>query len=210
MWMAAWIACLPLSVAMAADDLPRGLGIPSEDYEFYDQVVELKFLTSRTELVLIERMTLTRLLPDQMEPTTVESFREGNYFTGRLPADLVRDFVGVNRESSRLEGRFRFGVRYRFISGGGAEDHEAVSAPLLTKASATPASAPPVADHLAFSRVGRTLRNDQALLYAEHTRPDGTGAGFLVWFHRKGREWKIVEMDVVWVIREDHGEEEGP
>jgi hypothetical protein len=210
MWMAAWIACLPLSATHAADDLSRGPGVPSEDSEFYDQVVEHTFLTSRTELVLIERLTLARLLPDQTEPTTVRSFTEGKYFAGRLPPDLVRDFVGVNRESSRLEGRFRFGIRYRFISAGGTEKPEAASAPAVTAVRAMPVQASPVVDRLAFSRVGRTLRNDQVLVYAEHARPDGTGAGFLIWFHRNEREWRIAETEVLWVIREDQGEEESP
>jgi hypothetical protein len=69
-----------------------------------------------------------------------------------------------------------------------------------------PAQAPPVLDRLAFSRVARTLRSDQALLYVENTRPDGTGAGFLVWFRRRGREWTIFDTEVVWTVRSQEGD----
>lgn len=181
------------NVVCAAEQRPAADAIPAEDYALYDQTIESIFLTSYTRLVVIERMTLVRLLPDQKEPITIGSFHDRNFFMGRLPSDLVRDFVGANREAGRLEGRFQFGVRYRFVTGHSLEEPE-VSA-------AVPVQAVPVLERLAFSRVGRTLRHDQALVYVEQMRPDETGAGFLVWFHREGREWRIFETEVIWTIR---------
>ncbi|MBH0193169.1 MAG: hypothetical protein HP492_15700 [Nitrospira sp.] len=191
----AWLAC-PLPVLVSAGQGDLGTGIPAEDYGLYDQVVERKFLTSQTKLVLLERATVSRIFPDQTEPMTEGWLHERNYFMGQLPADLVRDFVGANRTASRLDARFQFGVRYRFMSAGSIEEPEV--------ASALPVQAPPVLDRLAFSRVGRTLRNDQALLYVENFRPDGTGAGFLVWFHRHERSWVLADTEVVWTL---HGQE---
>ncbi|OQW33221.1 MAG: hypothetical protein A4E20_12965 [Nitrospira sp. SG-bin2] len=167
--------------------------IPAEDYVLYDQTIESLFLTSHTMLVVIERMTVARLFPGRTEPITIASVHDRHYFLGRLPSDLVGDFVGANREAGRLEGRFQFGVRYRFVTGQSIEEPE-VSA-------AIPVQAVPVLERLAFSRVGRTLRNDQALVYVEQMRPDETGAGFLVWFHRKGQEWTIFDTEVIWTIR---------
>lgn len=204
--IAAWFTCLPLWLARAAEGMPHAASIPAEDYALYDQVVENKFLTSHTKLVVLERMTVARLSPDLAEPMTLGSFQERNYFMGRLPPDLVRDFVGANREAGRLEGRFQFGVRYRFVSAGSVEEPEAASAWPVKTGRVAPAQASSVLDRLAFSRVGRTLRNDQALLYVENSRPDGTGAGFLVWFHMRARTWTIHDMEVVWTVRED-GEE---
>lgn len=181
------------NVVCAAEQRPAADAIPAEDYALYDQTIESIFLTSYTRLVVIERMTLVRLLPDQKEPITIGSFHDRNFFMGRLPSDLVRDFVGANREAGRLEGRFQFGVRYRFVTRHSLEEPE-VSA-------AVPVQAVPVLERLAFSRVGRTLRHDQALVYVEQMRPDETGAGFLVWFHREGREWRIFETEVIWTIR---------
>lgn len=181
------------NVVCAAEQRSAADVIPAEDYALYDQTIESVFLTSYTRLVVIERMTVVRLLPDQKEPITIGSFHDRNFFMGRLPSDLVRDFVGANREAGRLQGRFQFGVRYRFVTGQSLEEPE-VSA-------AIPVQALPVLERLAFSRVGRTLRNDQALVYVEQMRPDETGAGFLVWFHRKGREWMIFDTEVVWTIR---------
>jgi hypothetical protein len=66
---------------------------------------------------------------------------------------------------------------------------------------AAPVQAPPVLERLAFSRVGRTFQQDQALVYVEQMRPDGTGAGFLVWFRREGRKWRIFDTEVIWTIR---------
>ena len=207
--LAAWCICLPLRAMCAVDGIPPPGGIPAEDYALYDQVVEQKFLTPHTQLVVLERMTVTRLLPDQTEPTTDAFFQERNYFMGLLPPDLVRDFVGANREAGRLERRFRFGVRYRFLSADSLEEQEAVSAWPVRTGSVLPMQASSMSDRLAFSRVGRTLRDDQALLYVEHHRPDETGAGFLVWFHRQKQTWTIYDTDVVWVIRsnEEAGEE---
>ncbi|MBH0185711.1 MAG: hypothetical protein HP477_09960 [Nitrospira sp.] len=181
------------NVVCAAEQRSATDVIPAEDYALYDQTIESIFLTSYTRLVVIERMTVVRLLPDQQELITIGSFHDRNFFMGRLPADLVRDFVGANREAGRLEGRFQFGVRYRFVTGRLIEEPE-VSA-------AVPVQAVPVLERLAFSRVGRTLRKDQALVYVEQRRPDETGAGFLVWFHQKGREWTIVDTEVVWTIQ---------
>ncbi len=199
--LAAWVVCLPPHSASMENEGVRASGISTEDYALYDQVVETTFLTPHTKLVVLERGTVTRLSPDSTELLTVSTFQGRNYFAGRLPPDLVRDFVGVNRKAGWLEGRFQFGVRYRFVSDGSTEEPEV--------ASALPAQTSSVLDRLAFSRVGRTLRNDEALLYVENSRPDGTGAGFLVWFHRKGREWLIFETEVVWSIRgdEEPGEE---
>lgn len=211
MLIAAWFICPPVCSAHAAEGMSLAAGIPAEDYALYDQVVENKFLTSNTELVVLERMTVVRLSPDLAEPMTLGSFQERNYFMGRLPPDLVRDFVGANLDAGRLEGRFRFGVRYRFLSVGSLEDPEAASAWPVKTGPVAPAQASSVVDRLAFSRVGRTLRNDQALLYVENSRPDGTGAGFLVWFHKQARAWMIYDTEVVWTARYDGQEgEESP
>lgn len=175
--------------------------IPDEDYALYDQVVTSKFLTSDTRLVLIERMTRLRLAPDQEGATTIGAFREQGYFDGELPSDLIRAFISLNQQPSRLEGRFHFGVGYRFATGETIEEPEVSLAHPLTVAHARPVQSLSVLDRLAFSRVARSLRNDQALLYVEALRPDGTGAGFLVWFRRRGRDWTIIDTEVVWAIQ---------
>jgi hypothetical protein len=187
------LTCLAMPGLLPAEEMPVPSVVFAEDYALYDQTIESVFLTSHTMLVVIERMTVARLFPGRTEPMTIEPFHDRNFFMGRLPSDLVRDFVGANREAGRLQGRFQFGVRYRFVTGQSLEEPE-VSA-------AVPVQALPVLERLAFSRVGRTLQQDQALVYVEQMRPDGTGAGFLVWFHREGRKWRIFDTEVVWTIR---------
>lgn len=212
--------------------------IPAEDYALYDQVVTGKFLTSATLLVMIERMTSLRLSPNQEGPTTIEAFREQKYFEGELPADLIREFVFVNRQPSRLEGRFHFGVAYRFRTGNHIEESEvsippydwglapffiapvpvrgaAGQAPTKTSepvllARARQVQAPSILDRLVFSRVARNPRNDHALLFVETLRPDGTGAGFLVWCRRQGRSWTLFDTEVVWTIQAQEETEDGP
>jgi len=184
--------------------------ISSEDYALYDQVVTSKFLTSATQLVVIERMTRLRLSPDQEEPTTIGAFQEQGYFDGKLPTDLVREFSAVNRQPSRLEGRFHFGVGYRFATGDRLEEPEVSLARPVTVARAKLVQAPSVLDRLAFSRVARSLRNDHALMYVEALRPDGTGAGFLVWCRRQGRSWTMFDTEVAWTIQAQVEPEEGP
>ena len=175
--------------------------VVAEDYALYDQVLTNKFLTSQTKLVVIERMTRFRLSPDQDGPTTIEAFQEQEYFDGELPADLILEFIAVNREPSRLEGRFHFGVGYRFATGDRLEEPEVSLARPVTVTRARPIQAPPVLDRLAFSRVARSLRNDHALIYVETLRPDGTGAGFLVWCRRQGRSWTLFDTEVTWTIQ---------
>ena len=212
--------------------------ISVEDYGLYDQVVTRKFLTSATQLVVIERTTQFRLSPDQEGPPTIGAFQEQGYFDGELPADLIREFTAINRQPSRLEGRFHFGVSYRFATGDRLEEPEvslspygwglapfflapapvrgaAGQAPSQTSepvpwARARPVQAPSVLGRLAFSRVARNLRNDHALLYVEVLRPDGTGAGFLVWFRRQGRSWTLFDTEVAWTIQVQREPEEGP
>jgi hypothetical protein len=184
--------------------------IPAEDYALYDQVVTSKFLTSATQLVVIDRMTRLRLSPDQKGPTTIGAFQEQGYFDGELPADLIREFSAVNRQPSRLEGRFHFGVGYRFATGDTIEAPEVSLARPVTVARARPVQAPSVLDRLAFSRVARSLLNEDALMYVESLRADGTGAGFLVWFRRQGRSWTLFDTEVAWTIQAQVEPEEGP
>ena len=183
--------------------------LSEEDYALYDSIVTNKFLTSDTRLVVLERMTTVRLIPDQDEKLTMALFQDQGYFNGDLPPELVRDFVLVNEHPVSLEGRFQFGVRYRFISGDTVEEPEVRSGFPVTTRPATQAHTAPVLDRLAFSRVGRTLRNDQALVYMDNRRPDGTGAGFLVWFRRHRLEWTIYDTEVVWTVRATDSDE-GP
>jgi hypothetical protein len=205
------VALIPGTLLQATE---HPLRIPVDDYALYDHIVTSKFLTSETRLVVVERMTVARLVPNEEGPMTAKQFQEQGYFDGGLPSDLTRDFVGVNQEPSRLEGRFQFAARYRFVSGNGLEEPEVrIAVPVVPVATdamawARGTEAPSVLDRLAFSRVGRTLRNDQALVYVENLRPDGTGAGFLVWFHRQGKEWTLFDTEVVWTVR--HQETENP
>ncbi len=184
--------------------------IPADDYALYDQVVTSKFLTSTTQLVVIERMTRLRLSPDQEAPTTIGAFQEQDYFDGELPTDLVREFVSVNRSESRLEARFHFAADYRFATEGRLEEPEVSLARPVTVAAALPVQAPSILDRLAFSRVARSLHNEHALLYVEALRPDGSGAGFLVWCRRQGRNWTLFDTEVAWTIQARLDPEEGP
>lgn len=222
----------------AAESGQRSDAIPDEDYALYDQVVTSKFLTSATQLVVIERATQFRLSPDQEGPTTIGAFQEQEYFDGELPADLIREITAINRRPSRLEGRFHFGVSYRFATGDKLEEPEvslspygwglapfffapvpvrgaAGQAPSQTSepvpwARARAVQARSVLGRMAFSRVARSLRNDHGLLYVEILRPDGSGAGFLVWFRRQGRSWTLFDTEVVWTIQIQRAPDEGP
>ena len=200
---------LCLSGAVAGSD-QKAEAISADDYALYDQVVTSKFLTSATQLVVIERMTRLRLSPDQEGSTTVGVFQEQDYFDGELPTDLVREFVSVNRSESRLEGRFHFAVGYRFATEGRLEEPEVSLERPITMAGSMPVQVPSTLDRLAFSRVARSLRNDHALLYVETLRPDGTGAGFLVWCRRQGRSWTLFDTEVAWTIQARLDPEEGP
>ncbi|HMZ55689.1 MAG TPA: hypothetical protein PLT48_12635 [Nitrospira sp.] len=190
--------------AATLSELPES--VPAEDYALYDLAVEAKFLTSQTRLVVIERMTTTHLHPDEPRVPTVAWFAEQDLFDHQLPQDLIRDFVAKAQRPSRLDTRFGFGVRYRFVSGEGGSDAETA---LLTWPVAQRVDeergAPDVIDRLAFSRVGFTRRGDQALLYVANPRQDGTGAGFLLWFVRQRQTWELYGTEVVWVSRPEQG-----
>ena len=237
---------IPVLLADVVLGLPRAVAesdrlvaaIPAEDYALYDQVVTSKFLTSATQLVVIERMTRFRFSPDHEEPATIAAFQEQEYFDGELPADLIREFIAVNRQPGRLERQFHFAVSYRFATGDIIEELEVFLSPYgwglapflfatvsvrgaagqappqtsepVSWAHARPVQALPILDRLAFSRVGRTLRNDQALLYIEVLRPDGTGAGFLVWFRRQGQRWTLFDTEVVWTTQAQVEPDGGP
>jgi hypothetical protein len=195
--------------AVAGSDRATGV-IPADDYALYDQVVTSKFLTSTTQLVVIERMTRFRLSPDQESPATSRTFQEQEYFDGGLPSDLIRDFISVNQQAGRLEGQFHFGVGYRFVTGETIEEPEVSLDRPVTVAHARHVQAPVILERLAFSRVARSLRNDQALLYVEALRPDGTGAGFLVWFRRQSQRWTLFDTEVAWTIQGQEEPEDGP
>lgn len=182
--------------------------VPAEDYPLYDLLVDEKFLTPETKLLLLERHTLTRLHPEQPGPVRLETFQEYEIFDGRLPPDLVRDFVFKNQTPSKLEAHFGFGVRYRFVSGEGREQEETSLAPvpvslvaphLLQEESLE--EPPAVIDRLSFSRIAYSFGREQAFIYVEYNRPDGSGAGFAVWLRSSGTRWGIFDSELVWAAR---------
>ena len=199
-----------VELSSAMERGPVTAAVLPEDYDLYDRIIEDKFLTSQIQLVLLERMTVSRLVPHQPESMTPGFIRQQGIFHGILSPELVLDFVGANQTPSRLDGRFRFGVRYRFVSGEASEDVEARLAVPAMNGRGLVVQGPSVLDRLAFSRVGRTLKNDQALVYVENRRRDGTGAGFLVWFHRREQVWELFDTEVVWTVHDREDEAEGP
>ena len=207
MLVSPFLTALPSSVwSEPPPDSP--LPVPPEDYPLYDVIVDEKFLTPETKLVLLERATLTRLHPEQKGPLRLDMFRDYEIFDGRLPIDLVRDFLYNNQTPSTLEGHFGFGVRYRFVSENGAEQQETFLAPVpmshggLRLLQEGPVDEPPaVIDRLSFSRVGYSFGHEHAFVYVEYNRPDGSGAGFAVWLRASSSRWGIFDSELVWAAR---------
>src|SRR5262249_38774606 len=141
--------------------------VPTEDYPLYDLIVDEKFLTPETKLVLIERTTLTRLHPEQQAPLSLETFNEYEIFDGRLPLELMRDFVFKNQVPSRLAGHFGFGVRYRFVTGDGGEQETSIAPiPAAFLIQEDPFVEPPAnIDRFGFSRVAFTCDPSESLGY---------------------------------------------
>jgi hypothetical protein len=196
----------PVAPAEPPPDSPPP--VPLEDYPLYDLVVDEKFLTPETKVVLLERTTLTRLHPEQQGPLRLETFQDYEIFDGRLPIDLVRDFLFKNQTASQLEGHFGFGVRYRFVSGNGTEQQETSLAPLPVSLQMPqllqegPLDEPPaVLDRLSFSRVAYSFGREHAFIYVEYNRPDGSSAGFAVWLRSSGSRWGIYDSELVWAGR---------
>jgi hypothetical protein len=214
-----WAGCLLLMLvgvsamnpraALSGDPTPDGPPpVPLEDYPLYDLIVDEKFLTPETKLVLLERHTLIRLHPEQQGSVRQETFQEYEVFDGRLPTDLVRDFVFKSQTPAKLDGHFGFGVRYRFVSGDGTGEQEASFAPLPVSRPAPrllqeePLDEPPaVLDRLSFSRVAYSFGREHAFIYVEYNRPDGSGAGFAVWLRPSGSRWGIFDSELVWAAR---------
>ncbi len=182
--------------------------VPAEEYPFYDLIVQSKFLTSGTTLVIIERLTVAQLEQHEREYLSREFLDGQRVLQGQLPEALLDDFLAKLKRPSRLDARFGFGVRYRFVRDGVPEESEVLLAPVpVVSAPRSVQEAPQTVGVLQFSRVGFTPRNDQALVYVEENRPDGTGGGFLVWFHRRGKAWTITDTEVLWMARPDEERE---
>ncbi len=205
------MAAMGVSSALGAADRAgeQTAAVPAEEYPFYDLIVQSKFLTSHTTLVIIERLTVTRLEQHEREYLSREFLDDQRVLQGRLPAALLDDFLFKLSAPARLDARFGFGVRYRFVRDGVPEEPEVSLAPVPVAWAPRPVQeAPQTVGILQFSRVGFTPREEQALVYVEENRPDGTGGGFLVWFHRRGKVWAITDTDVLWMARP--GEEREP
>jgi len=179
--------------------------VPSEEYPLYDLVVRNKFLTSRTTMVVIERLTVARMKKNERDYLSRESLEEQEVFENRLPPVLLDDFLFKLKAPSRLDGKFNFGVPYRFVMDGMPEEPEVSLAPIpaVDRRSIQGQGPRSTIGLLRFSRVGFTRREDQALVYVEEERLDGTGGGFLVWLHRRGKVWTIVDTEVLWMARPD-------
>ncbi len=166
-----------------------------EEYPVYDLVIQSKFLTSDTTLVMINRLTVTQLGPEE-ELDPLRFFKDNEFFDGRLQPALVTDFLMKLRRPSRLEPKFSFGVRYRLVSGHEDDGSEVSLAPLPATFRQSDYDASSI--KLEFSRVSFSPREDLALVYVGNYRQDGSGAGFLVLLRRRDRAWEILDTEVIW------------
>lgn len=176
------------------EDLPV---VPSEDYAIYDRIIQAKFLTSETELVLIRRLTATRIGPEEV-PFRRQFFDENQFFEGRLPPVLIAAFLDVTRRPSRVQPKLNVGVRYRLVSDFNADIEEARM--MLRPAALTVDGVDPRI-RLEFSRVAYALNEHVALVYVGNYRSDGTGAGFFIVLQRQQSGWEIQDTEVVWMMR---------
>lgn len=197
------VLMLEISSSLGAADLvgEQPATVPTEEYPLYDLVVRDKFLTSRTTMVVIERLTVARAKKNERDYLSRESLEEQEVFENKLPPVLLDDFLFKLKAPSRLDGKFNFGVPYRFVNDGVPEEPEVSLAP-IPAANRRRIQAPrSTIGLLRFSRVGFTRREDQALVYVEEERLDGTGGGFLVWLNRRGKVWTIADTEVLWMAQ---------
>lgn len=209
LWLAALLARPVLGgPASAEPPEPAPEPVAAEEYPIYNRVVDGKFLTSQTEIVFIGQVTVIHLGPGEEDRPSRAYFRERGLFAGLLEPALLTDFIIKNSRPGRLEEKFNFGVRYRFVPGDGDDMHgpEVSLAPIPVAATAAEEArlvqeAPRLIGVLRFSRVGFTPRQDKALVYVEEERADGTGSGFLILLARRTRSWDFVDTEVLWVTR---------
>lgn len=178
--------------------------VSAEEYAIFARVIEAKFLTSQTETVLIGRMTVTKLGPNDQDVPSRAYFSGRQLFGGLMAPELATDFILRNGRPSRLESRFTLAVRYRFVSGDGLiEEPEVSLAPI--PASFRPVrpaqGAPPTVGVLKFARVGFAQRRDQALVYVEEERQDGAGAGMMLLLQWTSKGWEFLDTEVLWITR---------
>lgn len=193
--------CPAIGLTLEPPEEPRS--VRPEEYPIYDLVITSKFLTSKTQLVVIRELTATRLGPFTDKPPSEEFLVANEFFGQRLAPDLIRDFVYKMRRPSRLERALTLGVPYQLIREGNGESRRTALVPLPAQRAQgpPPQGPPPVVGLLVLSRVGFNLRENEALVYIGIDRPDRTGAGFLVWLHRTGRTWRIRDTEVLWTAR---------
>lgn len=177
----------------SAEDLQL---VPSEDYAIYDRIIQAKFLTSDTTLVLIRRLTATRIGPEEV-PFRRQFFEENQFFDGTLLPSLIVEFLAGTRRPSRLQPKLNFGVRYRLVSEFNADIEEAG---LMLHSAATAAGVDPRI-RLEFSRVAHAPTERLALVYVGHYRSNGTGAGFFIVLRPQESGWEIQDTEVVWMMR---------
>lgn len=171
--------------------------VPSEDYAIYDRIIQAKFLTSDTTLVLIRRLTATRIGPEEV-PFRRQFFEENQFFEGTLPPTLIAEFLIGTRRPSRLQPKLNVGVRYRLVSDFNADTEEAG---LMFHPAAWTAAGVDPRIQLEFSRVAYERNENLALVYVGNYRSDGTGAGFFMVLQPQPSGWEIQDTEVVWTMR---------
>lgn len=171
--------------------------VPSEDYAIYDRIIQAKFLTSDTTLVLIRRLTAIRMGPEEV-PFRRQFFEENQFFEGTLPPSLIAAFLTGTRHPSRLQPKLHIGVGYRLVSDFNADVEEAG---LVFHPTAWTAAGADPRIQLEFSRVAYARIKNLALVYVGNYRSDGTGAGFFVVLQPQPSGWEIQDTEVVWMMR---------
>ena len=210
-WIGRWIVGVgifilsgnvsPLNVS--ADSGPEAPHyVPIEEYAIYDRVMEAKFFTSQTKMIIIERMTTTTLMQEEKPLPLRELFQKKRFFNNSLPPSLLEGFLlKAEQASARLESKFSFPIPVKFVTDQFLDDAE-VSIPVIPVHLSTVQKRPgplPVLGVFRLSRVAFTPARDQALVYIGVNRPDGTGAGFLIWLYQHQDAWDLYGTEVLWV-----------
>lgn len=188
------------AIAESGQDGPRY--VPAEEYAVYDRVMEAKFFTSQTKLIVIERMTTSKLTRDEKPPPLRQYFQMKQFFNNSLPPSLLEGFLRKSdHAAARLESKFSFSIPVKFVTDQYLDDAE-VSLPTMTVSMTQVQKRPgplPVLGVFQLSRVAFTPARDQALVFVGVNRPDGTGAGFLIWLYQHQDSWDLYGTEVLWV-----------
>jgi len=178
--------------------------ISDTDYKIYSKVIE-QLILSQTDSVPVPSSVgdeVKYMKNDRANLLLIDSTKAASsfnwHFTKPFEASLFKDFFSKNGNRIKLESKFENPVKFHLISR--SEFVSYMNKGLNAGYESLYQKYPDVSGTIEVSRVGYSTKNENALVIIDFHQNSETGIGYLVELKLEKGVWKILNVDMMWMV----------